>query len=759
MTNLSTAAIRRPFQERLGPGRRLVLVAPGAASLIELARGERAAILDPQGGQGVLLAALPRADAGVSPLLDFDKGAPRSGDMEPMMALLSERQRGLLARRGRDPATAPCWFVPADGPGERLSLAAGAAATLIVAAPLGEDRLASELEVAVERAAGGNAPIVPEPLWDPVDEFIVDRRTARAYALAKGQFVQIVDIEGRQCSDFQAFPRRALDAGQERFIDTTVSRSMIGRAYPAPGLCDKFFDQDVNPLVDVVQDTCGRHDTFGLACTQRIYERMGYFGHVSCSDNISAEMAAWDVAPRPAWSAINFFFNTQVGQDGAILADESWSRPGDHVLMRAATDLVCVSTACPDDTSPINGWNPTDILVRIYDAGAPLRRKTGFRMNATAATALTRETGFHPRTHALTRHYRAVKDLWIPTSFGAGDAIEEYWATREAATIQDLSQISKTEIVGPDAERLMDYALPRDVTRLAVGRLIYSPMLRPNGDMVDDGTLFRLAPTRFRWMSSAADSGAWLGYLAREQALDAHVRVVGGSIHNVAVQGPAARDILARAVWTAEHQPCPEELRRFQFLVGRIGEQQGPAVLVSNSGYTGLPGYEVFCAPTDAVAVWDAIMDAGTPRGLRPMGLDALDMLRIEAGLPALGSEFSPEIDPREAGVGFAVSLKRKSGDFVGRAALESSAPRRVLTGLILATTDAVPAGSHIFGAGDAVHGVVTSSARSPRLGCTIALARMAKDAAETGGMIEIGLLDGTKRAMAELTTLPFGAE
>lgn len=759
MTSISRGAIRRPFEERVGPGRRLVLVAPFATALIELAMGERVRIVDPQGGQGALLAALPRPGEGRANLLDFSGRHPSAAEPATLAEHVSERQRRLLALRGCDLAAAPCWAAPADGPGERISMAAAARITIIVAAPPGEDGLASALEVLVERAAGDNAPIVPDPLWEPAAEFVVDRRTARAYELAKGQFVQILDIDGRQCSDFQAFPRLALDAGQERFIDTTVSRSMISRAYPSPGLCDKFFDQEVNPLVDVVQDTCGRHDTFGLACTQWLYERKGYFDHASCSENISGEMESWGVAPRLAWSAINFFFNTQVAQDGAILADESWSRSGDHVLMRAATDLVCVSTACPDDTSPINGWNPTDILVRIYDAGAPLRRKTGFRMNSTAATSLSRETGFHPRTSALTRHFRPVKDLRIPTSFGSGDSVKEYWTTREAATIQDLSQISKTEITGRDAERMMDFALPRDVTRLAVGRLIYSPMLRPNGDMVDDGTLFRLSPNGFRWMSSAADSGDWLRYVAREQGLDVQVRGVGGSIHNVAVQGPKARDILSGVVWTAEHQPRPEELCRFQFLIGRIGHQQGPAVLISRSGYTGLPGYEVFCAPTDAVAVWDAIMDSGVPRGLRPMGLHALDMLRIEAGLPALGAEFGPEIDPREAGVGFAIPLARKAGDFIGRAALQSATPRRILTGLVLGTTDPVPAGAHVIGAGDAVHGVVTSSTRSPRLGCTIALARIAMNLAETGGRVEIGLLDGTKRAEAELTKLPFGAD
>ena len=756
---VSTTAIRRPFQERLGSGRRLALIAPGAAVLIDLAPGESASIIDPEGGQAVLLAALAGAGNGNPAPLYFKGDEPPASDAASIAGTLSDRQSKLLALRGRDLSVASCWAIAPDAAGKRVTLEASAAVTLIVAAPPGADGLASELEVAIDRAIGGNAPLLPDPLWDPAAEFVVDRRTARAYELARGQFVQVVDIEGRQCSDFQAFPRRALDAGQERFIDTTVSRSMTRRIYPEPGLCDKFFDQDASPLVEVVQDTCGRHDTFGLACTQRIYEQMGYLGHVSCSENISREMEPQGVAPRAAWSAINFFFNTQVGHDGAILADESWSRPGDHVLMRAETDLVCVSTACPDDTSPINGWNPTDVLVRIYDGGAPLRKKVGFRMTPTSATALTRETGFHPRTSALTRHFRAAKDLWIPTGFGSGDVIEEYWATREAATIQDLSQISKIEVTGPDAEALMDYASPRDVTRLSVGQLTYSPMLRPHGDMVDDGTLFRLSPTGFRWMCSAADSGDWLRHLVAERGFDAQIRTVSGSINNVAVQGPLAKDILADILWTSEGQPSLDELRRFRFLIGCVGHRQGPAVVVSNSGYTGLPGYEVFCAPGDAVAVWDAIQESGIPKGLRPMGLDALEILRIEAGLPSIGAEFGPGIDPREAGVEFAIRPDRKPGDFVGRDVLLSSAPRRQLVGLAFGTTDPVPSGSHVVGAGETVIGEVTSSVKSPRLGCTIALARIARVSADSGETVEVGLLDGgEKRAPALIVDMPFSA-
>lgn len=144
--------------------------------------------------------------------------------------------------------------------------------------------------------APGNDPLLPPLLGDTRDEFTVPRATAMAYELKKGEFLQIIDVEGQQCSDFTAFRADGLHRGEELMIDGTVTRSMVRRAYPGPGLLDKFYDRDMTPLLKVVQDTCGRHDTFGLACTARGYEERGFPGHVNCSDNISEVLAPYGVA-------------------------------------------------------------------------------------------------------------------------------------------------------------------------------------------------------------------------------------------------------------------------------------------------------------------------------------------------------------------------------------------------------------------------------------------------------------------------------
>ena len=194
-------------------------------------------------------------------------------------------------------------------------------------------------------------------------------------------------------------------------------------------------------------------------------------------------------------------------------------------------------------------------------------------------------------------------------------------------------------------------------------------------------------------------------------------------------------------------------MKWFRFTAGRLGDAP---VLVSRTGYTGELGYEVWCHPGAAPRVWDAVWDAGAPHGLRPLGLAALDMVRIEAGLAFGGYEFCDQTDPFEAGIGFTVPAD-KPDDYVGRDALarRRAHPQRKLVGLDVAGSDTV-------GHGDPVHvgrarvGVVTSATRSPVLGRTIALARLDVGSTEPGTAVEIGRLDGhQKRIAATVTSFP----
>ncbi|WP_284944120.1 DUF1989 domain-containing protein [Acidisoma cladoniae] len=613
----------------------------------------------------------------------------------------------------------------------------------------------TELHVAITYA-GTPAPSLPEPLAEPVLDLPIAAATAQAYRVKAGDYIQIIDVEGQQCSDFLAFDAGKLAAGRESGLDPTVTRTLGGASYPTPGLHAKFFDADMRPLVEVVRDTVGRHDSFMLACASKYYEDMGYPGHANCTDNFNRAMAPFGVAARVGWPAINFFYNTIVSAGGAITLDEPWSRPGDYVLLRALTDLVCASSSCADDIDAANAWVPTDIHVRVYDGAHAFSPGIAHRMTPDAPARLTRESGFHPRTSALTRDFVEYRGFWLASSYLNQGPIAEYWACRERACLIDLSALRKFEIIGPDAEALMQLAVPRDISRLAIGQVVYTALCYPHGGMLDDGTIFRLGRDNFRLVCGEDYAGVWLRALAAERGLKVWVKSATDQLHNVALQGPRSRAILSEVVVTPPARPSIAELGWFRFTVGRVGGPTGPAVMVSRTGYTGELGYEIWCHPDHAVTVWDAIWAAGKPHGLAPAGLDALDILRIEAGLVFAGHEFSAETDPFEAGIGFAVPAK-KNADFVGAEALarRRANPMRVLVGLDIA-------GGEEIGHGDPVHvgraqiGVVTSATRSPSLGRSIALARVDVVCSVIGTAVEIGKLDGQqKRIAAEVVAFP----
>ena len=218
-----------------------------------------------------------------------------------------------------------------------------------------------------------------------------------------------------------------------------------------------------------------------------------------------------------------------------------------------------------------------------------------------------------------------------------------------------------------------------------------------------------------------------------------------------------SRDILAKVMWTPPTQPTIEELGWFRFTVARIGDHLGAACVVSRTGYSGELGYEVFCHPKDAATVFDAIWEAGEPMGMVPLGLAALDMLRIEAGLIFAGYEFSDQTNPFEAGIGFTVPLKSKNDDFIGRAAIEErrAHPQKMLVGLDI-EGGVVPSTGDCIRLGRAQVGEITSAVKSPILGKVIALARMDVTHAEPGTSVEVGQLDGhQKRLKATVTRYP----
>ena len=753
------------------PGVERHRVCGGGVCVIALAPNDAIEITDWEGGQRCELVVLGKSGGEDFGALGLSTGELASG----LAAIINNGGDGCnlasqaLRSGNLDPgkARAALLFGGGSSAGEKVSFIAQRPCLCVVAAPGGPMRVdmqnpPTEIRVILKRATFDIAmdrPL-PPPLADSRLDFRIPKATAKAYEVKAGEYIQVIDVDGRECSDFQAFHRADLDRGVQRDIDPTVTRYAMGALYPGPGLFSKFYDAELRPLLEVVRDTVGRHDTFGLACNAKYYDDMGYPGHVNCTDNFNAELVPYEIAPRQGWVAINFFYNTTAdAMTNQISFAEPWSRPGDYVLMRAATDLVCVSSACPDDIDPANDWNPTDIHIRVYPEKNMFSKGIAYRMTPDSEPQLTRETAFHPRTSALTRSFIEYNGFWMPSSYTKHGAIDEYQACRDGAVVMDLSPLRKFEVLGPDAEALLQHTLTRNVRKIAVGQVSYTAMVNETGGMLDDGTLFRLGQDNFRWIGGTDYSGIWLRQKAAEMGLKAWVRGSTNQLHNIAVQGPKSRAILNEIVWSGPAQPALEELGWFRFLIGRISDFDGVPILVSRTGYTGELGYEIWCHPKDAPTVWDAVWDSGEPHDLTPLGLDALDMLRIESGLIFAGNEFSDQTNPFEAGIGFAVALKSKADEnFIGKDALirAKQHPQRKLVGLELAGNE--PA-TH----GDCVHvgrsqiGIVTSGMRSPLLKKNIALCRLSVEYSDIGTEVEIGKLDGyIKRIPATVVALPF---
>ena len=656
-------------------------------------------------------------------------------------------------------------FVKDTRPGENIKLNAKDKCYCIFSAP-GPEMLVHEqdpttnLTIFIKRAKitkDKEHSIIPDPIFDPLSEVNIDRQTAISFQVKEGDYIQVISPTGRQCSDFVAFDTAKLDKKIEKGLDWQTTRTFMGNTFPGPGLFSKFYDTDHEPLVEVIRDTVGKHDTFNLACTSKYYEDAGYFGHPNCSDNLSETMEKFGVQKKKGWHAINLFFNTSAGGLNSLVSDESYARPGDYVMFKALKDLTCGTSACPSDIDPCNSWNPTDIFVRTYDKNKEFRKSFAFRMKTDSETKLTRNTGFHERTSKLTRNFVDARGFWLPNDYTKHGIINEHTACREKAVIIDLSSLRKFEILGPDSEELMNYTLTRNVKKLSVGQVVYSSMCYENGTMFDDGTLLKLSDHGFRWVCGDEYAGQWLKEQAAKKNYKVLIKNSTDQINNISLQGPNSRKILEKIIFTPPTQPSISELQWFRFTICRLEELNGIPLIVSRTGYTGELGYEIWCHPKDAPIVWDKVMEAGKDEGLIPAGFAALDLLRIEAGLILFGNEFDGQIDPFEAGVGFTVPLKTKTDDFIGKESLikRKENPQKKLVGLELISKE-------IANHGDCVHigraqiGIITSGCISPTINKNIALCRIDVGHSEIGTEVEVGKIDGDqKRISAKVVGFP----
>ncbi|HZB00627.1 MAG TPA: aminomethyltransferase family protein [Actinomycetota bacterium] len=261
----------------------------------------------------------------------------------------------------------------------------------------------------------------------------------------------------------------------------------------------------------------------------------------------------------------------------------------------------------------------------------------------------------------------------------------EYNAIREAAAVIDVSPLFKYEVAGRDAAMLLDRVVTRDVSALAADQVLYTPWCDEDGKVIDDGTVTRLARDRFR-VTAADPSYRW--FAMNGSGLDVEIRDVSEATAGLALQGRLSREVLQAA--TGEDW---SELRYFR---RRPSSTAGVEIDVTRTGYTGDRGYELWIPRDGALAVWDRLFEVGEAYGIRPAGIQALDIARVEAGLILIEAEytsarhaFTPELkySPFEIGLGRLVAFD-KAVPFTGRRALRAEraagGPERRLVGLEL---------------------------------------------------------------------------
>src|SRR5437870_7607474 len=241
-------------------------------------------------------------------------------------------------------------------------------------------------------------------------------------------------------------------------------------------------------------------------------------------------------------------------------------------------------------------------------------------------------TPFHERTLALCEslNYREWSGYYTVSSYEPHHE-HEYNAIRNAAALIDISPLFKYRVSGKDATRLVDRIITRDMRKVSVGQVIYTPWCDEHGKVIDDGTVSRLEENVYRW-TAADPSLRW--FTQNAAGLDVTIEDISESVASLALQGPTSGRLLKNLAANVDI----EKLKYFRVATGSIA---GVPVEISRTGYTGDLGYEVWMSVDRALDVWDALIEAGRPFDIKPAGMLALDVARIEAGLLLIDIDFN----------------------------------------------------------------------------------------------------------------------
>ena len=331
----------------------------------------------------------------------------------------------------------------------------------------------------------------------------------------------------------------------------------------------------------------------------------------------------------------------------------------------------------------------------------------------------------------------------LPVEYPTG-MVKEHMAVRTACGLFDVSHMGEIVLKGPGALASINHIMTNSYTNLAIGRVRYSPMCNENGGVVDDLIIYRIDEETWFVVVNAANCAKDDAHIRANLLPDTQMENISNQVAQLALQGPRSTDILGKLI---PQEQIPAKYYSFTPNVN-VG---GVNCLVSQTGYTGEVGYELYCAAEDGPALWDVLMEAGKEEGLIPCGLGARDTLRLEAAMPLYGHEMDDTVSPLETGLDFGVKMKK--AEFIGKAAIEAIGRPRTRVGLKATGRGILREHQEVFKDGQKV-GTTTSGTYCAFLGGAYAMALVENGTLAIGDSVEVEVRG--RRVAAEVVALPF---
>jgi aminomethyltransferase len=353
-----------------------------------------------------------------------------------------------------------------------------------------------------------------------------------------------------------------------------------------------------------------------------------------------------------------------------------------------------------------------------------------------------KKTPFHDVGIEYGAQMRELFGYWLPWEYAAGH-VAEHLGTRERASLCDLDYMAECTVEGPHAFAFVQHLFTNDFRDLSVGGIRYTAMCQTDGNMVDDGTVWRLDESKFMFVSGDESDFDWVAESSK--TFDVEVRNITSEWTTLALQGPRSRDILGKLT-----EADLDSLRYYHFMNASVSNVE---CVIDRLGYTGEFGYEFHFHPQHGTRMWRLLMDAGAEYDIVPCGQAALESLRQEAGYLLVGNDHDKRTNPLEAGIGWAVKFTKD--DFVGKQALRevlNAGVRRRLVWFRLSDTAVASKGDAVLTGGHQI-GEVTSGSDSPTLGRGVAMGYVLPAFAIPG--VEYAIRIGDQEHPAVVSVMP----